>query len=74
VQILVQMWKSFLVAVVGDLSVALHSHANHTGRQQIMFVILQTLELITLLKWANVLLCTNIFRLRPRKVDKYMYI
>lgn len=68
----VQMQESLLVAVVGDLSTALPSRANCTGGQQIMPVILQRLTPVTLLKGANVRLCTNIFRLRPRKAKIYI--
>lgn len=36
VQMLVWMQESFLVAIDGDLSMALHSHVYHAGGQQIM--------------------------------------
>lgn len=68
------MQEFLLVAIAGDLSMALHGCANRAGGQQIMPVILETLTPTTLLKWANVLLWTNIFRLRPRNAYIYIYI
>lgn len=68
------MQEFLLVAIAGDLSMALRSCANRAGGQQIMPVILEMLTPTTPLKWANVLLWTNVFRLRPRNASIYIYI
>lgn len=61
------MQKPLLVAVVGDLSVALRSHTNRIDRQQITPVTLQTLNPVTLLKWANVPPRANCFQAQTQK-------